>query len=65
MDRYNKGLIFTNDKCIACNRCISNCSLIGANVSVVKNGVARMEIDSRKCNDCGRCISVCVHNARS
>ena len=64
MDRYNKGLIFTNDKCIACNRCISNCSLIGANVSVVKNGVARMEIDSRKCNDCGRCISVCVHNAR-
>ena len=64
MDRYNKGLIFTNDKCIACNRCISNCSLLGANVSVVKNGVARMEIDSRKCNDCGRCLNVCVHNAR-
>ena len=64
MDRYNKGVIFTNDKCIACNKCISNCSLIGANVSVVKDGIARMEIDSRKCNDCGKCINVCVHNAR-
>ena len=64
MDRYNKGVIFTNDKCIGCNRCISSCSLLGANVSVVKNSVAHMEIDSRKCNDCGRCINVCVHNAR-
>lgn len=64
MDRYNKGVIFTNDKCIACNRCISNCSLMGANVSVVKQGIAHMEIDSRKCNDCGKCINVCVHNAR-
>ena len=64
MDRYNKGVIFTNDKCIACNRCLSNCSLMGANVTVVKNGVAHMEIDSRKCNDCGKCINVCVHNAR-
>lgn len=64
MDRYNKGVIYTNDKCIGCNRCISTCSLMGANVSVVKNGQARMEIDSRKCNDCGRCISSCVHNAR-
>lgn len=65
MDRYNKGAIYTNDNCIACNKCISNCSLMGANVSVAKNGIVRMEIDSRKCNDCGRCINVCVHNARS
>ncbi len=64
MDRYNKGVIYTNDKCIACNKCIGSCSLMGANVSVVNNGVARMEIDSRKCNDCGRCIKACVHNAR-
>ena len=37
---------------------------MGANVSVVKHGIAHMEIDSRKCNDCGKCINVCVHNAR-
>ena len=64
MSRYNNGVIFTNDKCIGCNKCITNCSLMGANVSVVKNGKVHMEIDSRKCNDCGRCINICVHHAR-
>ena len=65
MNRYNQGVIYTNDKCIACNKCIGNCSLMGANVCVINNGTARMEIDSRKCNDCGKCINVCVHDARS
>ena len=65
MNRYNKGIIYTNDNCIGCNKCISNCSLMGANVSVVKNGITRMAIDSRKCNDCGKCINVCIHHARS
>lgn len=64
MSRYNNGIIFTNDNCIGCNKCIANCSLMGANISIVKNGRARMEIDSRKCNDCGRCINICVHHAR-
>ncbi len=64
MDRYNNGIIYTNENCIGCNKCISNCSLMGANVSVIKNGKVRMEIDSRKCNDCGRCINICVHHAR-
>ena len=64
MGRYNNGVIFTNENCIGCNKCINNCSLMGANVSIVKNGRAHMEIDSRKCNDCGRCISICVHHAR-
>jgi len=64
MGGYNSGVIFTNDNCIGCNRCISNCSLMGANVSIIKNGKAHMEIDSRKCNDCGRCINICVHHAR-
>ena len=64
MSRYNNGLIYTNDNCIGCNKCISNCSLMGANVSIVKNGKVHMEIDSRKCNDCGRCINICVHHAR-
>ena len=64
MGRYNNGVIYTNDKCIGCNKCITNCSLMGANISVVKNGKAHMEIDSRKCNDCGRCINICVHHAR-
>ena len=64
MDRYNNGIIYTNENCIGCNKCISNCSLMGANVSIVKDGKVRMEIDPRKCNDCGRCINICVHHAR-
>ena len=64
MGRYNNGVIYTNDNCIGCNKCITNCSLMGANISIVKNGKARIEIDSRKCNDCGRCINICVHHAR-
>ncbi len=64
MSRYNNGIIFTNNNCIGCNKCITNCSLIGANVTIVKNGKPHMEIDSRKCNDCGKCINVCVHHAR-
>ncbi len=64
MSRYNNGIIFTNENCIGCNKCINNCSLMGANVSILKNGKAHMEINERKCNDCGRCIKVCIHNAR-
>ncbi len=65
MSRYNNGVIYTNDNCIGCNKCINLCSIPGANISLVKDGIAHMEIDSRKCNDCGRCINACVHHARS
>ena len=64
MGRFNNGIIYTNDNCIGCNKCINNCSLMGANVSIVKNGKTHIEIDSKKCNDCGRCINICVHHAR-
>ena len=40
MGRYNNGIIYTNDNCIGCNKCITNCSLMGANISIVKNGKA-------------------------
>lgn len=58
------GLVFTNDKCIGCNKCIRSCSCEGANVSVTKNGNTRVEVDSKKCIACGACFDVCEHNAR-
>lgn len=64
MSGYNTGIIYTNENCIGCNKCISNCSLMGANISIVQEGKAHMEIDPRKCNNCGRCINICVHHAR-
>lgn len=64
MRRFNNGLIYTNDNCIACNKCINQCSIFGANVSVENNGKNHIEVDSRKCNDCGKCINLCSRNAR-
>ena len=57
-------LIFTNNKCIGCNKCIHVCSCVGANVSVIQNGKNRIEVDEKKCIACGACFDVCEHNAR-
>lgn len=64
MAKFNKGLIFTNDKCIGCNKCISQCSIMGANVFVVKGGKPKIVIDGDKCNHCGKCIRLCTNGAR-
>lgn len=57
-------LIFTNDKCIGCNKCIRACSCVGANISVADNGKMRIDVDNRKCIACGACFDVCEHKAR-
>lgn len=64
MRSYNKGTIFTNNNCIACNKCISECSIPGANISGKIDGVTQIFINSSKCTDCGLCINSCPHNAR-
>lgn len=64
LGRFNNGLIYTNDKCIACNKCIHQCSILGANVSILRDNKTHVEIDSRKCNDCGKCIALCSNHAR-
>lgn len=57
-------LVFTNDKCIGCNKCIRACSCVGANISKIENGENRIEVDEAKCVACGACFDVCEHNAR-
>lgn len=64
MAKFNSGFIFTNENCIGCNKCISQCSIMGANVSVIKNGKSKIVIDGDKCNHCGKCIRLCTHEAR-
>ncbi|MDE7030930.1 MAG: 4Fe-4S binding protein [Lachnospiraceae bacterium] len=60
-----KGLIYTNDKCIGCNRCISACPVITANRAVkTEEGFQRIEVDGDKCIACGACFDACEHNAR-
>ena len=60
-----EGLIYTNDQCIGCNKCVRICSSFGASVS--KSGPERSSIminDSR-CIVCGACMDVCSHGARA
>ena len=56
--------IYTNDKCIGCNKCIKACSAIGACIAVEDEGEARIVVDGTKCVACGSCIDVCEHGAR-
>ena len=60
----NQGVVFTNDNCIGCNRCISGCPVPGANVAQFKNGRNQIVVDGEKCIHCGHCVTLCRHFAR-
>ncbi len=64
MTEKRNTLVFTNDNCIGCNKCISVCSCMGACVSHVVDGTNRIDVDSEKCIACGACFDVCEHHAR-
>ncbi len=59
-----KSIVYTNDNCIGCNKCINVCSAIGACISSVEDGKEHIVVDGSKCVACGSCIDVCVHGAR-
>ena len=58
------GFVYINDKCVGCNKCISVCPVLTANVAVEENGVQRIEVNSGQCINCGSCIDACEHGAR-
>ena len=66
MNSIANGLVYTNEKCIGCNKCIRACSCIGASVSTEpdENGNSRILVDGNRCVSCGACFDVCEHNAR-
>lgn len=65
MRSYNTGIVYSDEKCIGCNKCIAACSVLGANCAVIQNGQNRVVVDSRKCGICGSCVSVCPQKART
>lgn len=65
MAGVQKELVYTNDNCIGCNRCISVCPVLTANKAVEKDGKAVIEVNSQDCIACGACFDACDHGARS
>ncbi|MCM1386469.1 MAG: HD domain-containing protein [Bacillus sp. (in: Bacteria)] len=57
-------LVYTNEKCQGCNRCISVCPVLTANYSVQSGSGQRVEVHSENCIGCGACFDVCEHKAR-
>ena len=60
------SLVYTNDNCIGCNKCINACPAMGACTSVQdEHGISRrIDVNGTYCVGCGACIDACVHDAR-
>ena len=59
------ALVYTNDNCVGCNKCISVCPVLTANQAVIENGENRIVVDGEQCVSCGACFDACAHEARS
>ncbi|MBO4374123.1 MAG: EAL domain-containing protein [Lachnospiraceae bacterium] len=62
----NTGLVYTNENCVGCNKCIASCSCVGACVSTEadESGRSKIIVDPSRCISCGACFDACEHNAR-
>ena len=54
-------LIYTNDLCTGCNKCVRGCPVLTANIATQEGYVT---VDPDKCIVCGECFDVCPHEAR-
>lgn len=54
-------LIFTNNSCTGCNKCVRECPVLTANVATE---AGKVMVDGDKCIACGACFDACPHNAR-
>lgn len=54
-------LIFTNDMCTGCNKCVRECPVLVSNIAMT-NG--KVEVNADNCIACGACFDACSHNAR-
>lgn len=59
------ALVYTNENCVGCNKCISVCPVLTANHAVEENGQNKIVVDGKQCVSCGACFDACAHGARS
>ncbi len=55
-----KDLVYTNEKCTGCNKCVRACPILVSNVAL--DGKVRVNNDN--CIACGACMDACSHGAR-
>lgn len=60
-----EGLVFTNENCIGCNRCISACPVLTANQVIEEGGHTKIAVNGEQCIVCGSCFDECEHDARA
>lgn len=54
-------LVYTNDSCTGCNKCVRECPVLTANVATE---IGKVMVDGDKCIACGACFDACPHAAR-
>lgn len=53
-------MVFTNEKCVGCNKCIRSCPVLTANVAEGE----KINVNEEMCIQCGACFDNCMHEAR-
>lgn len=54
-------LIFTNDLCTGCNKCVRECPVLVSNVATE---AGKVTVSQENCIACGACFDACTHDAR-
>ena len=60
-----EALIFTNENCVSCNKCVKVCTSPGASYLQLNGGTSSVHINAARCVVCGACFALCEHRARS
>lgn len=55
------ALVYTNDLCTGCNKCVRECPVLISNVAI-QNG--KVTVNTDNCIACGACFDACTHAAR-
>lgn len=53
-------MVYTNEKCIGCNKCIRTCPVLTANIACEE----QIDVNEAMCIQCGACFDNCMHGAR-
>lgn len=64
MYKFVDQIYLNEEKCVGCNKCLTNCPVPGANIAYLVDGNIKIKVNPEKCIHCGECIKVCDHDAR-